>query len=135
MEQGTLTQADLDISINKLRDRVGMRHMVIAELAQNGLDLRNEIRRERRVELAREGQRWYDIIRWKQGALLAADVKGMKKSLALVPAQVSNIAADADGYIIVMTGRQFDENKHYLWPVPLNQIQRNPNLGQNPGWN
>lgn len=135
MEQGTLTQADLDISINKLRDRVGMRHMVIAELAQNGLDLREEIRRERRVELAREGQRWYDIIRWKQGALLAADVKGMKKSLALVPAQVSNIAADANGYIIVMTGRQFDENKHYLWPVPLNQLQRNPNLGQNPGWN
>lgn len=135
MEQGTLTQADLDISINKLRDRVGMRHMVIAELAQNGLDLREEIRRERRVELAREGQRWYDIIRWKQGALLAADVKGMKKSLAIVPAQVSNIAADANGYIIVMTGRQFDENKHYLWPVPLNQLQRNPNLGQNPGWN
>jgi hypothetical protein len=135
MEQGTLTQADLDLTINKLRDRVGMRHMIIAELAQNGLDLRNEIRRERRVELAREGQRWYDIIRWKQGALLAADVKGMKKSLALVPAQVSNIAADADGYIIVMTGRQFDENKHYLWPVPLNQLQRNPNLGQNPGWN
>jgi hypothetical protein len=85
--------------------------------------------------VAREGQRWYDIIRWKQGVLLAADVKGMKKSLALVPAQVSNIAADADGYIIVMTGRQFDENKHYLWPVPLNQLQRNPNLGQNPGWN
>ncbi len=135
MEQGTLTQADLDLTINKLRDRVGMRHMVLTELAQNGLDLRNEIRRERRVELAREGQRWYDIIRWKQGALLAADVKGMKKSLALVPAQVSNIAADADGYIIVMTGRQFDENKHYLWPVPLNQIQRNPKLGQNPGWN
>ena len=135
MEQGTLTQADLDLSINKLRDRVGMRHMIITELAQNGLDLRNEIRRERRVELAREGQRWYDIIRWKQGALLGVDVKGMKKSLALVPAQVSNIAADADGYIVVMTGRQFDVNKHYLWPVPLNQLQRNPNLGQNPGWN
>ncbi len=135
MEQGTLTQADLDLTINKLRDRVGMRHMILTELAENGLDLRTEIRRERRVELAREGQRWYDIIRWKQGALLGADVKGMKKSLAVVPAHVSNIAADADGYIVVMTGRQFDENKHYLWPVPLNQLQRNPNLGQNPGWN
>lgn len=135
MEQGNLSQADVDLTINKLRDRVGMKRMVLSELSTNGMDLRTEIRRERRVELAREGQRWYDMIRWKQGNLLAQDVKGMKKSLAKVPAHVSNIAADANGYIIVMTGRQFDESKHYLWPVPLIQLQRNPNLGQNPGWN
>ena len=59
----------------------------------------------------------------------------MKKSLAIVPAQVSQFAADGNGYIVVMSGRQFDESKHYLWPVPLIQLQRNPNLGQNPGWN
>ncbi|MGX5819509.1 RagB/SusD family nutrient uptake outer membrane protein [Chitinophaga lutea] len=135
MEQGTLTQADLDITINKLRERVGMRPMVITELTANGLDLRTEIRRERRIELAREGQRWYDIVRWKQGNLLAADVKGMKKSLAAVPAHVANLAVDADGYIVVMSGRQFVDPKHYLFPVPLLQVQRNPNLlPQNPGW-
>ncbi len=135
LEQGTLTQSDIDLTINKLRDRVGMKRMTIADITANGQDLRTEIRRERRIELAREGQRWYDIIRWKQGSLLAADVKGMKKTLAAVPAQVSNMAADANGYIIVMTGRQFVDPKHYLFPVPLNQIQRNPALGpQNPGW-
>jgi len=133
LEQGTLTQADVDLTINKLRDRVGMKRMILTELAANGLDVRTEIRRERRVELAREGQRWFDMMRWKQGALLAADVKGVKKSL--VPAaQVTNIAADAQGYIVVQTGRQFVDPKHYLWPVPLIQLQRNPNLGQNPGW-
>ena len=78
-------------------------------------------------------QRWFDMMRWKQGALLAQDVKGVKKSLAPT-AQVSNIAADANGYIIVQTGRQFVDPKHYRWPVPLIQLQRNPNLGQNPGW-
>ncbi len=135
MEQGTLTQADLDITINLLRDRVGMKRMTLIDLAANGLDLRTEIRRERRIELAREGQRWYDIIRWKQGSLLAADVKGMKKSLAAVPSQVSKMAEDANGYIRVMTGRQFVDPKHYLFPVPLTQLQRNPALGQNPGWN
>jgi hypothetical protein len=135
MELGTLSQADVDLTINKLRDRVGMKRMVFTELAANGMDVRTEIRRERRVELAREGQRWYDIIRWKQGNLLAQDVKGMKKSLAIVPAQVSNFAVDEKGYIVVMSGRQFVESKHYLWPVPLIQLQRNPNLGQNPGWN
>lgn len=135
MEQGTLTQADVDLTINKLRDRVGMKRMLLTELAVNGMDTRTEIRRERRVELAREGQRWYDIIRWKQGSLLAQDVKGMKKSLAMVPAQVSKFAEDEKGYIVVMTGRQFVDNKHYLWPIPLIQLQRNPALGQNPGWN
>ena len=134
MEQGSLTQQDLDLSINKLRDRVGMKRMILTELSANGLDLRTEVRRERRIELAREGQRWFDIIRWKQGDLLAADVKGMKKSLAIVASQVSNLAADANGYIIVQTGRQFVDPKHYRWPVPLIQTQRNPALGQNPGW-
>jgi hypothetical protein len=134
-ELGTLTQADVDLTINKLRDRVGMKRMLLTELYANGMDVRTEIRRERRVELAREGQRWYDIIRWKQGNLLAQDVKGMKKSLAIVPGQVSGFAADANGYIVVMSGRQFVESKHYLWPVPLVQLQRNPALGQNPGWN
>ncbi|WP_129714850.1 RagB/SusD family nutrient uptake outer membrane protein [Pedobacter sp. SYP-B3415] len=133
LEQGTLTQADIDLTINKLRDRVGMKRMVLSELTANGLDIRTEIRRERRVELAREGQRWFDLMRWKQGALLGADVKGVKKSLAPA-AQVSNINADANGYIIVQTGRQFVDPKHYLWPVPLIQLQRNPKLGQNPGW-
>lgn len=135
LEQGTLTQADLDMTVNLLRDRVGMKRMTLTDLAANNLDLRTEIRRERRIELAREGQRWYDIIRWKQGSLLAADVKGMKKSLATVPSHVSNLAADANGYIITMTGRQFVDPKHYLFPVPLTQLQRNPALGQNPGWN
>ncbi|MFR2068687.1 MAG: RagB/SusD family nutrient uptake outer membrane protein [Bacteroides nordii] len=82
-ELGTLTQADLDKSINQLRDRVGMPHMVLSELTidptleqqypnVNG-NLKNailEIRRERRVELACEGFRKDDILRWKVGKLL-----------------------------------------------------------------
>jgi predicted naringenin-chalcone synthase len=70
LEEGTLSQTDIDVTINKLRDRVGMKSMSITELAANRLDLRTEIRRERRVELAREGQYWFDMMRWKQGALL-----------------------------------------------------------------
>ncbi|TKC07907.1 RagB/SusD family nutrient uptake outer membrane protein [Pedobacter polaris] len=135
-EQGTLTQTDIDNTINKLRDRVGMKRMVIAELTAAGLDLRTEIRRERRVELAFEGQRYYDILRWKQGSLLAQDVKGMKKSLVESFNQqfVNTIPTDANGYFVVNTGRRFDVNKNYLWPVPFSQKQQNPNLGQNPNW-
>jgi hypothetical protein len=64
---------------------------------------------------------------------LAEDLKGMKKSLAARPSDVSNIAADANGYIIAYSGRKFTE-KNLLWPIPQIQLQRNPNLGNNPGW-
>lgn len=133
MEQGILTQADIDITINKLRDRVGMHRMIITELNTWGMDLKEEVRRERRVELALEGQRYFDILRWKQGDLLAEDVKGMKKSLAPKPSDILS-AVDANGYIIVLSNRSFNDPKNYLWPISLTQFERNPNLGQNPGW-
>ena len=85
-ELGTLTQADLDKSVNKLRDRVGMPHMNLeAANAKPDPFLRNkewggyqnvnganagvilEIRRERTIELTQEGHRYYDIMRWKEG--------------------------------------------------------------------
>lgn len=132
-EQGKLTQADVDLTINKIRGRVGMKPMVLTELTANGLDVQEELRRERRVELALEGQRYFDIHRWQQGELLAQDVKGMKAAWAKVPADVANLRTDEEGYIVAATGRTFDP-KNYLWPVPLEQTQRNPALGQNPGW-
>ena len=134
LEQGKLTQADIDLTINKLRQRVGMKAMNIAELTAAGMDLKNEVRRERRVELALEGQRYFDILRWKQGSLLAQDIKGMKKSLAFRASDVANLPADAQGYIIAYKGRVFTDPKNYLWPISLTQTQRNPNLGQNTGW-
>src|SRR5690606_37387700 len=70
-ELGTITQEDLDISIKKLRDRVGMPNLELSNIPHdpnwNFPDLSpliNEIRRERRVELATEGYRWDDIARW-----------------------------------------------------------------------
>lgn len=134
LEQGTLTQEDLDISINLLRDRVGMTHMVISKLEANGLNLRDEIRRERRVELALEGQRYFDIKRWKQGELLAKDVKGTNVKWLPNPEAAANLRTDENGFILVHTGRSFDPSRHYLWPVPLPQLERNPDLKQNPGW-
>lgn len=134
LEQGTLTQDDIDMTINLLRDRVGMHRMNITELNDWGMDLREEIRRERRVELALEGLRSFDILRWKQGHLLAEDVKGIKKEWAPVQSEVTNVATDSEGFIIFNTNRTFVDPKHYLWPIPLTQLERNPNLGQNPGW-
>ena len=86
---GTFTQADLDMSVNLLRDRVGMSHMMMSVPIDPVLaaaypnvsgTLQNvllEIRRERRVELVGEGFRYDDLMRWKDGQLLAKPFLGM----------------------------------------------------------
>ena len=94
-ELGTLTQADLDKTVNRLRDRVGMTgaaHLNLAAAnaapdailagqydkvtgANRGVIL--EIRRERRVEMACENQRFRDVTRWAAGKLLSEYSKGM----------------------------------------------------------
>ncbi|MGO1817317.1 MAG: RagB/SusD family nutrient uptake outer membrane protein [Sphingobacterium sp.] len=133
MEQGTLTQQDLDMSINLLRDRVGMKHMELSFLAQHGMDIRTEIRRERRIELVLEGHRYFDVRRWKEGEKLGQDIEGVKASWFPELAS-SDYRKSADGHLVVQWNRAFQAPKNYLWPVPQPQIERNPELGQNPGW-
>lgn len=139
---GQLTQADLDKSINLLRDRVGMVHMKLSQLPA-GSDIRTEIQRERRIELFFEGHRYFDIIRWKQGHILGEDLLGVNKRWL----DQSRLAVDLDKdltwqtkdgqqYLLIETGRAFNPDKHYLLPIPFKQMQLNPNLApQNPGWN
>ena len=137
MRGDAITQPDIDKSINLLRDRVEADKMVLTKLNAYGLNLRDEIRRERRVELALEGERYFDLLRWKQGDLLAKDVTGMRKS-TVPPSEyvyVEDIPTDDKGNLILMTGRTFSDMKNYLWPIPFTQTQRNPNLlPNNPGW-
>lgn len=138
---GQLTQADLDKTINKIRDRVGMVHMKLDDLP-DGSDIRTEIQRERRVELFFEGHRYFDIIRWKQGHLLGEDLIGVNRRwldqsrLAVrLDTDLTWVTKDGQKYLLIETGRRFDPEKNYLLPIPFKQMQLNPNLGpQNPGW-
>ena len=151
-ELGTLTQSDLDISINLLRDRVAMPHMDLGNIpvdprySSDGVSpLIVEIRRERRIELFMEGHRYTDLKRWKQGKKLEIPTMGMRwdaAAIARYPKAVVKSAVDpvsGKTYIDVYKGTDwanpvFDEGKHYLWPIPLNVIAQNPAIGQNPGW-
>lgn len=83
-ELGTITQADLDLSVNKLRDRVNMPHIALdvtvdpymekcypnAKDSKGSLGLILELRRERAVELVFEGNHLWDMLRWREGAQL-----------------------------------------------------------------
>lgn len=90
-ELGTLTQAQLDQSINLLRKRAGLPDLNLAAANANpdpALQLQYpnvtanagvilEIRRERRVEYAFENMRFDDLMRWKAGKLLTTSPQGM----------------------------------------------------------
>ncbi len=150
-ELGTITQQDLDNSINLLRDRVGMPHLTLdvgfmdpnwdfPELSP----LINEIRRERRVELAFEGFRHDDLMRWRAGHIIQGTrPKGAKFILGVsfpeIEDQIRGIAVDENNYIdryrnVIPNGYSFNENRDYLSPLPTNELTLNSNLVQNPGW-
>lgn len=186
-ELGTLTQTDLDNSINLIRHRVGMPDLKMSEANANpdrylsdaatgypnvtgsnkGVIL--EIRRERTIELDQEGFRFDDLVRWKAGACINQDIYGMyfpgageydlsgdgKPDVILYAKGTAKPNADSGvlvyeiGKDIQLTGSNsgyvyyhkniartpFNEERDYLYPIPINERSLNPNLTQNPGWN
>jgi hypothetical protein len=143
-ELGQITQTDIDISINKLRDRVNMPHLTISSISidpnWNFPDLSpliNEIRRERRVELALEGFRWDDIARWAAAdeLIVGQRPKGFKASQL----KVNIYPVDENGFLdpfknAIPDGYGFVLGRDYLNSIPESEIVLNPNLKQNPGW-
>ena len=135
------SDSDLDISINKLRDRVGMPHLTNTFVTANGLNMKEEIRRERTIELSLEGYRLDDLRRWKTAEVeLNQPLRGIKyKGTEYeTDGRWDNIGyeVDEEGVIVLekASDRKFDPNKHYLFPLPTRQILLNPQLEQNPGW-
>ncbi len=163
-ELGTLTQGDVDISINLLRKRVGMPDLDISNIPTDPAwhypslsPVINEIRRERRIELAVEGYRWDDIARWAAAdeLIVGKNPKGVffvqhywevsdpvldpfyDDRFPLVPGD--NVDLDENDFVMVFkdkfpNGWGFDINRDYLNPIPINELTLNPSLKQNPGW-
>lgn len=180
-ELGTLTDADWAMTVGALRDRAGItgglntRPVTVDSWFQQTYfpDINDpvilEIRRERGIELALEGHRFYDLVRWKRGELLEMDWMGM-----YIPAVDQEYDLNEDGspdvyfyttepaegdkeagvvYIDVTQNSDFGltggtsgqltwrldlekewEDYKYLYPIPENDRQTNPDLGQNDGW-
>jgi len=149
-ELGTISQGDLDVSINLLRSRAGMPNLNLATITvdPNWLfptltPIINEVRRERHVELAAEGYRSDDINRWAAHDELTVGIryKGAKFDAVQFPDMVvgTEVLLDANGYIDPLQGQlpagyQFDIARDYLLPIPTDEITLNPKLIQNPGW-
>lgn len=134
----SITDGDLDISLNLVRQRVNpnMPKLTNAFVSSNGLNMREEIRRERTVELFLEGFRIDDLKRWKAAETeMPQDQLGVKMTGTWFESNWSgqSRSLNSDGCIILYSGRTWAQ-KNYLYPLPQDQRQLNPNLGQNPGW-
>lgn len=115
-----------NLTIRALRERAGFSETEVLEFPGGSQEeLRQIIRNERRTELAFEGLRHKDIIRWETAEnVLNGWIYGMK---------VEGIEGTEDGHVAIEQ-RSFDPSKHYLWPIPQDEIDLNSNLNQNPNW-
>lgn len=105
-------------AINVLRNRADI---MMPEFKEDGAAWVERYERERLVELAFENHRFWDVRRWKKGDEYFKTIK------------VADIDAEKQ-LTRVTVNRQWDD-KYYLYPIPQSEVKKNPNLGQNPGWN
>ena len=137
---GSITDADLNLSINALRTRVGFTpKLTNAFVTTNNLSMREEIRRERTVELALEGFRYDDLIRWKTAeVMLPKELLGAKFIASeWVGTNGSGLTLNSNQVLIVepASTRRFRADRDYLYPVPINEITLSGgNVTQNPNW-
>lgn len=90
-----------------------------------GEDFREKVRNERRIELAFEGHRFYDIRRWK--------IAGKEEVRNIYGVKITK-NGDSFSYEKVLLNKMYWNDKMFLFPFPQNEVYMNPNLGQNPGW-
>ena len=118
--------------IDKVRERAGIPLLkdIKPGLLGNKEALREAIRRERRIELCTEGQRYFDVRRWmvaeKEGYKQGGDFYGMN----MFGAVGDKIAFYKRTWV---ESRKFDK-RMYFYPIPLSQIQTSKQMIQNPMW-
>lgn len=89
--------------------------------------LREIIQHERLLELSFESQSYYDILRWKRAdEFYTRPVRGWNAP--------DGKTADSFYQVITWQPRTFTTPKDYLMPIPYNEMLKNPNMIQNPGW-
>ncbi len=120
--------ASVYAALDQIRTRAGIPTISTVYPGLTQGQMRQVIRKERRVELAFEDKRYWDLIRWK-----IAEVKINQ------PLHGMEIAYDGSKwtYTIVAAARGnrvFDASRNYLLPIPQSALDQNSKLVQNPGY-
>ena len=155
-KNGNITDAQLDETVNALRARVGFDvKLTNAFVSTNGLNMLEEIRRERTVELMAENRRYDDIIRWKiaEEVLPKATIGNHffideviePPTTQLLQQSVTDESGIHQGVFVYPAAniwvwesasvRSFKPERDYFYPIPTNEITKSDgNIVQNPNW-
>ncbi|SDE02151.1 RagB/SusD family nutrient uptake outer membrane protein [Pedobacter soli] len=118
--------ADILKYLNLIRERAGIPQYGSANLAipASQADMRTRIWQERRVELAFESHRWFDIRRWKIAPQVMGDVHGM------------DVNKNDDTFYkrVVASTHIFRAPASYFFPIRQYEMDRSKDVVQNPGW-
>lgn len=122
--------ADVYSNIRAIRQRAGIN---AGAGSQYGLSpgitkeqMRTVIQNERRSELAFEENRYWDIRRWK----LAETTMNQPRT----GYSISKVGINFNYNIVNVLNTKFVTPKMYFYPIPYDEVQKNPNMKQNPGW-
>ena len=117
------TNPDIAVYLNKIRERVSLPD-VPSVLTQE--QMRTLIHHERRVELAFEEHRFWDVRRWKvASSTLGAPVKGVK---------ITQDDAGNFTYSPVQVEQRVFQPKMYWYPIPQSEVLKLHHWEQNKGW-
>lgn len=137
-QPGAVDQSVLDLTINDIRDRVNLVSLKKADMATQE-QVREAVRKERRVELAFEGLRYYDVLRWRIAekelnhtftGVKLSDNPNARNYRGSGPAASP---VDDDMYYRFEKRTWSAHNRYF--PIPQNDLNVNKNLKQNEGYN
>ena len=114
--------------LNYVRERAGIPKVEvswdgIAELTQD--KLREIVHQERLIELYLENHNFWDIRRWGIAETLGEQPKGLSVQAKTITEFAKPVSVDVQRRFIPA---------HYLMPLPISEINKNPNMVQNPGY-
>lgn len=123
---GDATSEDFTLSareaVNVIRNRSDVK-MPGFPIGMSNVDFWTKYQRERMVELAFEGHRFWDIRRWKDG----------EKMKSITRMEITKNVDGTFSYKRVIKKITWDD-RMYFYPIPDSEIRKNPNLSQNQGW-
>lgn len=137
-EPSLINQTVLDLTINDIRSRVKLSPIKISDVSNQEL-VRKAVRKERRVELAFEGLRYFDVLRW--------GIAEKELNHTFTGVKLSDNPADRNYRGSGSTASPVDGNLYYqfekrswlphnrYFPIPQNDLNVNKNLKQNEGYN
>lgn len=114
--------------LNYVRERAGIPTVEkswegVAELTQD--KMRQIVRQERQIELYLENHNFWDIRRWGVAETLGEQPKGLSIQATTIAAFAKPVNVDVQRRFIPA---------HYLMPLPISEVNKNPNMVQNPGY-